>query len=72
MDDNSNDSNLNQLLNFQVNDLEFCTTCGTILPLLTNENYLTCRLCKKTIQINRNNLFFKNKIYKFVLILLSR
>jgi hypothetical protein len=51
MDDNSNDSS--HLLNFQVNDLEFCTTCGTILPLLANENYLTCRLCKKIIQINR-------------------
>ncbi len=38
---------------FQVNDLEFCTTCGTILPLLTNQDYLTCRLCKKSIQINR-------------------
>ena len=39
-------------LEFQVNDLEFCTTCGTILPLPTYDDYLMCRLCKKTIQIN--------------------
>lgn len=37
---------------FEVNDLEFCSTCGTILPLPTFDDHLMCRLCKKTIQIS--------------------
>ena len=39
-------------INFEVSDLEFCTTCGTILPLPTYDDYLMCRLCKKSIKIN--------------------
>lgn len=38
---------------FEVNDLEFCTACGTILPLPTLSDYLTCRLCKKQIEITK-------------------
>ena len=37
---------------FEVHDLEFCSTCGTILPLPTFEDTLMCRLCKKTIKID--------------------
>ncbi len=40
---------------FEVNDLEFCTTCGTILPLPTISDYLQCRLCKKQIEITQWN-----------------
>jgi len=36
---------------FEVNDLEFCSTCGTILPLPTFDDNLMCKLCKKTIDI---------------------
>ena len=43
---------------FEVNDLEFCSTCGTILPLPTLEDNLMCRLCKKTINITGNYFFF--------------
>lgn len=46
-------------LEFKVDDLEFCTTCGTILPLPTPDECLMCRLCKKTIQINgKSHLIF--------------
>lgn len=40
---------------FEVTDLEFCFTCGTILPLPSHEDYLMCRLCKKTIKITRKS-----------------
>lgn len=36
---------------FEVNDLEFCTACGTILPLPSYDDHLMCRLCKKTFKI---------------------
>ncbi len=42
---------MQQEARFEVNDLEFCTTCGTILPLPTYDDHLMCRLCKKTIKI---------------------
>ncbi len=46
----------NEQERFEVNDLEFCTTCGTILPLPSYDDHLMCRLCKKTIKINGLNL----------------
>lgn len=36
---------------FEVKDLEFCSNCGTILPLPSYDNYLTCKLCKNSINI---------------------
>lgn len=49
------DVNLPPPSRFEVNDLEFCTSCGTILPLPTVSDYLTCRLCKKQIEITQWN-----------------
>ena len=52
--DASGDSEMEQeSTRFEVNDLEFCFTCGTILPLPSLEDHLMCRLCKKTIKITR-------------------
>ena len=48
------EANSNEL-KFAVNDLEFCTTCGTILPLPSYDDHLMCSLCKKTIEINEWN-----------------
>ena len=42
---------------FEVNDLEFCPTCGTILPLPSYDDHLMCRLCKKSICINGDLIF---------------
>ena len=39
---------------FEVSDLEFCSTCGTILPLATLNDDLMCKLCKKSIDITGN------------------
>ncbi|CAF0890120.1 unnamed protein product [Brachionus calyciflorus] len=53
---NSSDCEMEQEnVRFEVNDLEFCFTCGTILPLPSLEDHLMCRLCKKTIKINQWN-----------------
>ena len=52
---NTNYSSASNIIDdpFQVDDPEFCNTCGTILPLFTGEDFLRCRLCKKSIPINR-------------------
>ncbi|XP_061188196.1 DNA-directed RNA polymerase I subunit RPA12-like [Saccostrea echinata] len=34
-----------------VTDLEFCPTCGTILPLPGMEDYVTCKLCGFKINV---------------------
>lgn len=44
---------------FEVHDLEFCSTCGTILPLPTFENNIMCRLCKKSYDIS-GKIFLRN------------
>ncbi len=49
---------------FEVNDLEFCSTCGTILPLPTFDDNLMCKLCKKTIDITGQSVWLDN-IKKF-------
>lgn len=34
-----------------ITDLEFCPTCGTILPLPGMEDYVTCKLCGYKIHV---------------------
>lgn len=34
-----------------VTDLEFCPTCGTILPLPGMDDYVTCKLCGYKIHV---------------------
>lgn len=51
-------------LKFEVNDLEFCSACGTILPLPTYDDVIMCRLCKKKFPINGSfhlHLLFKRQ-----------
>jgi DNA-directed RNA polymerase I subunit RPA12 len=40
---------------FRVNDLEFCSNCGTILPLPTFQDSLICKLCKTSTNIREWN-----------------
>ena len=40
---------------FHVNDLEFCSNCGTILPLPSFEDNLICKLCKTPTNIREWN-----------------
>ena len=37
---------------FKVNDLEFCNTCGSILPLPSHDDRLMCKLCKRNVNTN--------------------
>jgi DNA-directed RNA polymerase I subunit RPA12 len=39
-------------ISFKVNDLEFCTTCGSILPLPSHDDRLMCKLCKRNVNTN--------------------
>lgn len=54
MPDNNNEVSMSD--RFEVNDLEFCSTCGTILPLPSMNDNLMCKLCKKSIDITGNYL----------------
>ncbi len=58
---NSTENSGSSFDRFEVQDLEFCSTCGTILPLPTFDDKLMCKLCKKTIDITDwNGKMLKN------------
>jgi DNA-directed RNA polymerase I subunit RPA12 len=42
-------------IRYEVRDLEFCISCGSILPLPSYDELLVCKVCKKSIELKEWN-----------------
>ena len=55
--DNTNGVQESELRTFEVDDPDFCISCGSILPLPEpGTDLVKCRLCKKPYDINGSKL----------------